>query len=80
MDVLGGYSGQVHAVKIKVAERGQGLAGHMALDVEAGHEVVLHQALARVQPAEDHVLFQRGHHGAQGVGCGGGFGIQGNRQ
>ena len=58
---------EAHAV-----QRGQGLAGHMALDVEAGHEVVLHQALARVQPAEDHVLFQRGHHGAQGVGCGAG--------
>ncbi|WP_369060912.1 o-succinylbenzoate synthase [Kocuria rhizophila] len=29
-DVLGGYAGQVHAVKIKVAERGQGLADDVA--------------------------------------------------
>lgn len=29
-DVLGGYSGRVHAVKIKVAERGQGLADDVA--------------------------------------------------
>ena len=49
---------------------GQDLAHRVALEAEALHQLVLGQALARVQASEDDVLFQLGQGVRERVGGG----------